>query len=71
MATGDGDLLVGEEVNQRADSGPGDDGNKKQGCKEREADAVPLLGLEVDFQGLGERVDFANDRINTLHFINY
>jgi hypothetical protein len=71
LATGDGDLLVGEEINQRTDSGPGDNGNKKQGSKEREADAVPLLGLEVNFQGLGERVDFAYDRINAFHFINY
>lgn len=71
MATGHGDLLVGKEIIQRADSGPGDDGNEKQGGKEREADSVPLLGLEVHLQGLGEGVNLADDRINAFHFINY
>lgn len=69
--TGHGNLLVGEEIIQRADSGPGDDGNEKQGGKEREADSVPLLRLEVHFQGLGKDVDLADDRIDAFHFINY
>jgi hypothetical protein len=68
-ATSDSDLLVWEEIYERVNGGPGDDANEKQSGEKGEADSILLLSLKVDLQGLGERVDFADDRIKTCHFI--